>query len=155
MKKIFILSLLLAGMFGTMFAQTATKVETKKETVEVRKKADVKQAKITFDKLKHDFGTFSGDEPVVTCVFGFVNDGDAPLVIHQAIASCGCTVPTYTRMPIKPGEKGEIEVTYNGYGKTPGKFTKSITVRTNAAESTVRLYITGHMTEPTGKKKTE
>ena len=82
------------------------------------------------------------------CTFTFTNVGTAPLIIHQAIASCGCTVPTYTKDPIKPGEKGSIDVTYNGQGKFPGKFRKTITVRTNAKESAVvRLSIEGTMAE--------
>ena len=74
------------------------------------------------------------------------NVGDAPLVIHQAIASCGCTVPTYTKSPIAPGETGTIDVTYNGKGKFPGHFKKTITIRSNAKENGVtRLTIEGNM----------
>ena len=102
---------------------------------------------IKFDKLTHNFGTFSEKDPVVTCVFTFTNVGDAPLVINQAVASCGCTVPEYTKTPIQPGEKGEIKVTYNGTGKFPGHFKKSITVRTNGKVEMTRLYIEGDMTE--------
>jgi len=102
---------------------------------------------IKFDKLTHNFGTFSEKDPVVTCVFTFTNAGDAPLIINQAVASCGCTVPEYTKTPIQPGEKGEIKVTYNGTGKFPGHFKKSITVRTNGKVEMTRLYIEGDMTE--------
>ena len=55
--------------------------------------ASAQTADIKFDKTTHDFGTFSENNPVVSCVFTFTNIGDAPLVIHQAVASCGCTVP--------------------------------------------------------------
>lgn len=106
-----------------------------------------KQADIKFDKLIHDFGKFSESDPVVTCVFSFTNTGDAPLVINQAMPSCGCTVPEFTKQPIQPGEKGEIKVTYNGQGKFPGHFKKSITVRTNAKVEMTRLYIEGEMLE--------
>lgn len=106
-----------------------------------------KPAEIKFDKLTHDFGTFSEKEPVVSCTFSFTNVGEVPLVINQAVASCGCTVPEYTKTPIQPGEKGEIKVTYNGTGKFPGHFKKSITVRTNGAVEMTRLYIEGEMTE--------
>ena len=105
------------------------------------------QAELTFEKTTHDFGTFSEDNPVVTTTFKFKNSGDTPLVIHQAIASCGCTVPEYTKEPIAPGKKGEIKVTYNGAGKFPGHFKKSITVRSNGAVEMTRLYIEGDMTE--------
>ena len=105
------------------------------------------QAEIKFDKLTHDFGNFSESTPVVSCTFVFTNTGDKPLVINQAVASCGCTVPEYTKDPVKPGEKGEIKVTYNGTGKFPGHFKKSITVRTNGKVEMTRLYIEGTMEE--------
>ena len=102
-----------------------------------------KPAEIKFDKTTHNFGTFSEKDPKVTCTFSYTNVGETPLVVNQAIASCGCTVPEYT----KTGEKGQIKVTYNGTGKFPGHFKKSITVRTNGAVEMTRLYIEGDMTE--------
>ena len=98
-----------------------------------------KPAEIKFDKLTHDFGSFSEKSPVVTYTFTYTNVGEQPLVINQAVASCGCTVPEYTKAPIKPGEKGEIKVTYNGAGKFPGHFKKSITIRTNGVVEMTRL----------------
>ncbi len=106
-----------------------------------------KPAQIKFEKTTHNFGSFPESNPKVTCTFSFTNEGEQPLVINQAIASCGCTVPEYTKNPVKPGEKGEIKVTYNGAGKFPGHFKKSITVRTNGAVEMTRLYIEGDMTE--------
>ena len=105
------------------------------------------QAQIKFDKVSHDFGTFSESNPVQECVFTFTNVGQAPLIINQAVASCGCTVPSYTKEPIAPGKTGAIKVTYNGKGKFPGHFKKSITVRTNGSVEMTRLYIEGDMTE--------
>ena len=102
------------------------------------------EAEIKFEKTSHDFGTFPESEKV-TCTFKFTNTGNNLLVIHQAIASCGCTVPQYSKEPIKPGETGEIVVTYNGAGKFPGHFKKSITIRTNAKQEIVRLYVEGDM----------
>ena len=102
------------------------------------------EAEIKFEKTSHDFGTFPETEKV-TCTFKFTNTGDNLLVIHQAIASCGCTVPQYSKEPIKPGESGEIVVTYNGAGKFPGHFKKSITIRTNDKQEIIRLYVEGDM----------
>lgn len=102
-------------------------------------------AEITFEATSHNFGTFPESSPKVTCVFKFKNTGDGPLVIHQAIASCGCTVPQYPKEPIKPGESGQIIVTYNGAGKFPGHFKKSITIRTNGKSEMTRLYVEGDM----------
>lgn len=105
------------------------------------------QAQIKFDKVSHDFGTFSESNPVQECIFTFTNVGQAPLVINQAVASCGCTVPSYTKEPIAPGKTGAIKVTYNGKGKFPGHFKKSITVRTNGKPEMSRLYVEGTMEE--------
>ena len=105
------------------------------------------QAEIKFDKLTHNFGKFPESSPKVTCVFTFTNVGDQPLVINQAVASCGCTVPEYTKAPIKPGESGQIKVTYTGAGKFPGHFKKSSTVRTNGKVEMTRLYVEGDMEE--------
>ena len=127
MKKILVLTMLLFCGMSVALAQ--------------------KPAEIKFDKLTHDFGTFSEKSPVVSCTFTFTNVGESPLIINQAVASCGCTGPEYTKTPIQPGEKGEIKVTYNGTGKFPGHFKKSITVRTNGTVEMTRLYIEGEMTK--------
>ena len=125
MKKLVLFTLLLIGSMTAAMAQ--------------------KPAEIKFDKVTHDFGQFSEKNPVVSCTFTFTNVGEEPLVINQAMATCGCTVPSYTKEPIQPGAKGEIKVTYNGTGKALGHFKKTITVRTNGAVEIPRLYIEGTM----------
>lgn len=126
MKKIVMMLMLMASV--TAFAQQT-------------------QAEIKFDKTTHNFGKFSESNPVQTAIFTFTNTGTSPLIINSAMASCGCTVPTYTKTPIKPGEKGTVKVTYNGKGKFPGHFKKTVTLRTNAAVEMCRLYIEGDMEE--------
>ena len=74
-----------------------------------------------------------------------VNTGDKPLVVQQAFGSCGCTVATPPKDPIAPGAKGVIKVSYNGKGKFKGFFKKAITVRSNASNSIVRVYVQGNM----------
>ncbi|MCF0183428.1 MAG: DUF1573 domain-containing protein [Bacteroidaceae bacterium] len=106
-----------------------------------------KQAEIVFEADTINLGQFSEKDGVQTCEYTFTNKGDAPLVIHQAIATCGCTVPEFQNTPVKPGEKGKITVTYNGRGKLLGSFTKTISVRSNAKNGIKRLYLKGNMTE--------
>ena len=106
-----------------------------------------KQARIEYDKTVYNFGEFSVKDAVRKCTFVITNVGDAPLVLHQVLPSCGCTVADYTKTPIKPGEKGKIEVTYNGARNKAGHFKKGITVRSNAYEEMTRIYIEGDMTE--------
>ena len=125
MKKIFLTTLFLVSSILIVLAQGT--------------------AEITFEKTTYNFGSFSENNPKVTCQFQFKNTGDGPLVIHQAISSCGCTVPRYPKEPIKPGESGEITVIYDGTGKFPGHFRKSITLRTNGKKEITRLYIEGDM----------
>lgn len=110
------------------------------EEVKPKNKGEMK-----FEKTRHDFGVFAADTAVVTHEFVFTNVGKAPLIIHQANASCGCTVPEYTLEPIQPGEKGKITVTYNGKGRRPGVFRKSITIHNNGRQSPIRIYIEGEM----------
>lgn len=109
--------------------------------------AQSNQAEIKFDKLSNDFGTFSSKDPIHKTTFTFTNTGKAPLIINQVVASCGCTVPKYDKRPIAPGQKGAIEVVYNGKDRFPGKFKKTITVRTNGKTEMTRLYIEGVMND--------
>ncbi len=132
MKKIILLSMMLVCCLAVAVAQQA---------------GGKKQAQIKFDKTTHNFGKFSESSPKVSCEFTYTNVGEAPLIINQAVASCGCTVPEYTKTPVQPGQKGKIKVTYNGAGRFPGHFKKSITIRTNGAVEMTRLYIEGDMEE--------
>src|SRR5687768_16817628 len=57
----------------------------------------------------HDFGKITDGEKVEYS-FRFKNSGKNPLIITNASASCGCTVPEKPEAPIKPGETGFIKV---------------------------------------------
>jgi len=77
-------------------------------------------------------------------VFKFSNSGNAPLLITDTKASCGCTIPVFSKEPIMPGQTGEIKVKYDTY--RTGQFTKQITVSSNSLEnSTIRLTINGEV----------
>lgn len=143
-KRLAIASMLMVSCAG-LFAQTQKpKMTTTSVKASLTTRAE-NYAEIKFDTLRHDFGHFSKKEPIVKCSFAFTNTGTAPLIIHQAFASCGCTVPVWPRKPVKPGERGEIEVTYNGTDKFPGHFQKTVTIRSNGITEVVRLTIEGTM----------
>lgn len=147
MKRIRLFSMMGALLLAasSLCAQTQKpKVTTTEVKASINTRAE-NYAEIKFDTLRHNFGKFSKEDPIVKCTFGFTNTGTAPLIINQAFATCGCTVPTWPNKPIKPGERGEIEVTYNGKGKFPGHFQKTVTVRTNGVTEVVRLTIEGLM----------
>lgn len=133
MRK-YMLMAVLVMMTAMGFAQE------QQQEVKPRVKGEMK-----FEHTRHNFGVFAIDTAVVTHDFVFTNVGKAPLIIHQANASCGCTVPEYTLEPIMPGEKGKITVTYNGKGRRPGVFRKSITIHNNGKQTPLRLYIEGEM----------
>ena len=79
--------------------------------------------------------------------FKFTNTGQAPLMITSAKGSCGCTVPSYPKEPIMPGEANYIKVKYDT--KRTGAFTKYVTLTTNNADNaTVRLRILGTVNPP-------
>jgi len=101
-----------------------------------------KKASIAFATEKYDFGKIQESAGQVSYDFVFTNVGGEPLVISNVQASCGCTSPNWPKEPVMPGAKNKITVTYNPAGR-PGKFTKSITVTSNAepASSTVSLWV--------------
>jgi len=83
-------------------------------------------------------------------VFEFTNVGDAPLIIKDIKSTCGCTVPSKPEKPIMPGEKGQIEVSYDT--KRLGGFSKAITVYSNAKEERKMLNIKGYITKEGAEK---
>lgn len=90
---------------------------------------------IKFDQDTHDFGTVHEGE-IVTYDFTFTNTGNAPLLIADAQASCGCTVPEWPKEPVKPGQKGTLKVSFNSAGKE-GAQDKSISIKANTKDAFV------------------
>jgi len=105
--------------------------------------------KMEFESKEVDYGTIIQEADPYR-VFNFTNTGTEPLVIKHAKGSCGCTVPTYPKEPILPGESAEINVRYDT--KRIGKFTKTVTLTTNEASEKHILRIKGEVkpkpTEP-------
>lgn len=110
--------------------------------------AQEKKAVIKFDTEEIDYGTVEQGADGVR-VFKFTNVGNAPLVISNATSTCGCTVPSFSREPIAPGAKGEIQVKYNT--NNIGAIRKTITVTSNAETPTVALRIKGTVQPKTQK----
>lgn len=100
---------------------------------------------IIFTELVHDYGTIDVGSPG-HCEFKFTNGMKTTLVVSNVKPSCGCTVADWTKEPILPGKTGVIKLNYNT--KIPGTFSKTITVNSNAKNSTVILQIKGNVTIP-------
>ncbi|MHA4896415.1 DUF1573 domain-containing protein [Pedobacter sp. PWIIR3] len=101
---------------------------------------------LTFTEDVHNFGAIKKGE-IVTYAFKFTNTGKEPLIIKDALSTCGCTVPEIPKKPIKPGESGEIKVVFNSAGKPVGPITKPITVSSNAVNSPVQISMVGEIKE--------
>jgi len=100
---------------------------------------------ISFEKTVHDYGTVvKGSDG--TCEFKFTNTGKEPLILSKPVSSCGCTVPTWPKEPILPGNSDVIKVTYNT--NTIGPINKTVTVSSNAQTSKVMLSIKGKVVAP-------
>jgi hypothetical protein len=98
------------------------------------------EAILEFQSLVHDFGKITEGE-IVACVFSFENSGDEDLIINSAVTSCGCTVPSFPKEPVKPGDQGRIEVVFDSSYRS-GAQSKTITIRSNARKPVIVLKIT-------------
>ncbi|MCK6648701.1 MAG: DUF1573 domain-containing protein [Bacteroidia bacterium] len=96
-------------------------------------------AQMTFVEESHDFGKITQGEKV-SYSFVFKNTGNSDLVISNASASCGCTVPNYPKTPVKPGQESKIDVVFDSSGKS-GLVSKTVTLVTNCMPSTKQLTI--------------
>lgn len=97
---------------------------------------------MTFQEKEFNFGTFSENTGILHHSFHFINTGKKPLIISDVKASCGCTVPDWTKEPILPGRPGQIKVSYNP-AKQSGAFSKTIQVGSNADVPLITLVVKG------------
>ncbi|MEN9510610.1 MAG: hypothetical protein RLZZ370_429 [Bacteroidota bacterium] len=133
MKNI-LLTIALVGFGSCTFAQTET---TPANQV------------LKFETISHDFGTVY-EGTMATYDFKFTNTGQAPIVLSNVQASCGCTTPKWPREPIAPGQNAVITAQYNSAGR-PGSFHKTISVYSDAGNYT--LTITGNVVQKPEKPK--
>ena len=97
---------------------------------------------LKFDFDTYDFGEVTDGE-IVEVDYTFKNTGESNLIIYDASASCGCTVPEYPKdKEIKPGESGVIKARFDSSGQT-GKQVKSITLTTNTKNSKKIIRMSG------------
>ena len=89
----------------------------------------------------HNFGEIAEGE-IVEFNFRFKNTGDAPLVVTNVSASCGCTVPEKPEQPIRPGETGFIKAKFDS-DKRPGETMKTVTVTSNTSPAFPELILKG------------
>ncbi len=91
---------------------------------------------VEFEKDIHDFGSLTQGGNATT-EFMFTNTGSEPLIISNARGSCGCTVPSWPKQPIKPGESSAIKVKYDS--NRIGPINKSVTITSNAGNQPTKV----------------
>lgn len=143
MKKILFLLVLSFGISNLAIAQTESPVATQTEVIS--------GPRMIFEdgntNTTVDYGTLEQHgEPLR--VVSFTNTGTEPLVIKNARGSCGCTVPTWPKEPILPGETSKIEIRY-ATNRT-GKINKNVTITTNenGEFSTHKINVIGNVLKP-------
>lgn len=142
MKKLLFVFALGIAAPATVFAQAQT----------ATKPIDKNAPRFQFKQETHDFGTLT-DKKDGECDFEFKNVGKTPLVISNAHASCGCTVPQFPTAPIAPGKSEKIHVVFHTAGKN-GAFDKTVFIKSNApsnvASEEYELHIKGSVTPAKG-----
>jgi hypothetical protein len=130
----------------TPVAAAVTTAATAATTTATNVAAAAKGPVMIFEQAdkKINYGTIEqGGEPLRK--FKFKNTGTEPLVITNAVGSCGCTVPEWPKKPIMPGESASIDVRYDT--QRVGPFTKTVTLTTNESTTSQYLTITGEVKE--------
>jgi len=141
MNKMLLLALGLA-FAGSYTAQAQTTGATTKTA----------GAQIKFTEEKYDFGSIKQGD-IVDHVFKFKNTGTQPLVISNVQASCGCTIPDWTKEPVAPGKTGMISAKFNSAGKM-GMQTKVLTIESNSAAGAATVSLVGEVKDPTAASAT-
>lgn len=97
---------------------------------------------LLFDDYEWDFGTLREEDGKVSHVFEFTNTGSAPVVVERIKVDCGCTAVDYGREPVRPGEKGFVEIVFNP-DRFSGKFSKGVTVYSGGGRNRNLLKVKG------------
>ncbi|HPY83051.1 MAG: DUF1573 domain-containing protein [Bacteroidales bacterium] len=114
-----------------------------------QEKTNTNGAEISFEKETHSFGSIIfGTEASYS--FKFINAGSTALIISSVKSTCGCTIPYWPKEAIAPGDSAVVKIEYNT--RRSGKFSKGVTIYSNAINSPSLLIITGEVT--TNKNKT-
>ena len=95
-----------------------------------------------FNTETHSFGKIKQNVPV-TYYFEIRNISNKPIVVENASASCGCTVPEKPEQPIAPGQVGKLKVVYNA--AVVGPINKDVYVKFAGIDQQKVLHITGEV----------
>ncbi|MDR2868439.1 MAG: DUF1573 domain-containing protein [Bacteroidales bacterium] len=101
---------------------------------------------ITFETTTHDFGKVIQGERV-SFTFKFKNTGKSDLIISSTNSSCGCTTSAPPQAPIRPGESGEIKVSFDSKLKHD-RVENTVLVASNSYPATTVLRVVADVVQP-------
>ena len=104
----------------------------------------IAQPRLSSNKETHNFGQIEWKHPV-NVEYTITNTGDKPLVLTNVTTSCACSVASWTKTPIAPGEKGTVSATFDA--KALGHFEKTVGIYSNAQPSLVYLKFVGEVVQ--------
>ncbi len=146
MKKLFILALVAVSFAACQNSGKNNTTADNESTVHADHETVVsagEPAVMSFETENYNFGKIAHGEKV-SYSYKVKNVGKSPLIILNATATCGCTVPEIPEKPIKPGEEGEIKVVFDSQGKS-GMQDKVITITSNGEPNIASLHLTGEI----------
>jgi hypothetical protein len=121
--------------------------------VSAQTKAD---STIKVNEETHNFGKVKQGIPV-SYEFQLKNITDAPVVVENTWASCGCTTPEKITEPIMPGATAKLKVQYNA--AAVGPINKDVFIKLAGIDQPKTIHITGEVVvadqpaqQPTGEK---
>jgi len=127
--------ILLLALF-TLFAQLSS--------------AQIPASQIKFDNKIFDFGKINFRSAPIQATFSFTNTSAYPMVIRDVKAECGCTVPSWPKTAIDPGQTAEISARFNP-DNYAGEINKKIEVYANFQDAiAIPLHIVGTIRQPAG-----
>jgi len=138
-KKVITISLIIFSLAGLLLLASVPDFSTKSKGENFWSKTE---DEITVNKTVYDFGNVKENGGNVSAIFTVTNNTKAPILLTYVSASCGCTVPTWTKDPIEPGNTGLVTATYNPLGR-PGPFDKTVTILTNGNPERITVRIKG------------
>ena len=97
---------------------------------------------VSVDKVNHDFGDIFTDQGPVSCTYTFKNISNKPILLLQAVSSCGCTTTDWTREPIQPGKTGTVRAEFDN-NDGPYPFDKTVTVYVSDLKNPIVLHLRG------------
>jgi len=110
---------------------------------------------VEFKEKAFDFGTVMEGE-IVEHDFTFTNTGNDPLILSKVRSSCGCTVPSWPKVPIAPGKTAVIKAKFNTKRRgRPGGAPQHKTIRVsgNFEGGQVILTLKGKVDKKTDTEK--